>query len=70
MAGAAAGAAGADDDPFAGLPDPADPFAGLLGPASSSCEGLLCVEATDCTDLYPDEAARCNFTSCVDFVCQ
>jgi hypothetical protein len=61
MAGsAAAGAAGSEDDPFAGL----------LDPAPSSCDGLLCFESADCTSLYPDEAAMCHFTSCVDFVCQ
>jgi hypothetical protein len=60
-AGGADGAAGSDSD---------DPFADFFGTGQISCDGLLCLEDSNCTDFYPDEAAACKFTKCVDFVCQ
>lgn len=70
----AAGASGASGASGAGGQagaDPNDPFAGLLPPpAPTSCEGLLCLEAQDCANLYPTENATCKFTKCVDLTCQ
>lgn len=62
----ASGASGAGGQ--AGAAD--DPFAGLLPPTQVSCEGLLCLEAQDCANLYPTENATCKFTKCVDLSCQ
>jgi hypothetical protein len=59
--GGAGGAAGADSD---------DPFADIFGTDQISCDGLLCLEDSNCADFYPDEASTCKFTKCVDFVCQ
>lgn len=64
-AGGAGGSGGA-----AGAPESDDPFADLFGPGQISCEGLLCLEDSNCAEFYPDEAATCKFTKCVDFVCQ
>jgi hypothetical protein len=60
-------------DMDAAVAEEEDDLLGLLGvpaPDAVSCEGLLCVETADCASLYPDEAATCKFTSCVDFTCQ
>lgn len=60
---AGAGGAGGDasDDPFGDL---------FPTPDAPSCDGMLCLEAADCTSFYPDAAATCHFTDCVDFVCK
>jgi hypothetical protein len=65
--GSAAGAGGESAD--AG-PAEDDPFGGLFDPPPTSCEGLLCLEDADCTNFYPDEAATCKLTRCVDLVCE
>jgi hypothetical protein len=67
---ATAGAGGQTGD--AGMPEEAedDPFDGIFGPLPISCDGLLCLEDSDCASLYPDETAACKLTKCVDFVCQ
>jgi hypothetical protein len=31
---------------------------------------LLCLEDSDCAELYPDETVSCKFTKCVDLMCQ
>ena len=70
-AGAAgnAGAAGAAGD--ASQDDPLDLFgSGGSSSATSTCEGMICVEDRDCQDLYPDENARCKFTRCEEFECK
>lgn len=73
-AAGASGASGASGTSGAGGQagaDPNDPFAGLLPPPPpTSCEGLLCLEAQDCANLYPTENATCKFTKCVDLTCQ
>jgi hypothetical protein len=67
--GSTAGGAGGQGE-AAGAEAEEDPFGGIFGTPSDACEGLLCVEAADCTDLYPDEATSCKFTKCVDFQCE
>jgi hypothetical protein len=68
--GGSAGSSSAGSSADAGMPEE-DPIGDLLGGAGqTSCEGLICLEAADCADLYPDENATCKFTDCVDFMCK
>jgi hypothetical protein len=71
-AGRAAAGMGGSGGGAAGDPAEEDPFGGLFptDPGAISCEDLFCLEAADCTSLYPDEAAKCKFTDCVDFTCK
>jgi hypothetical protein len=73
-AGSTGGAGGAAGDPGESEDDPFG--LGGLGadastpPPAGMCENLGCFDIFDCAIFHPDEAAVCNFTDCVDFVCK
>jgi hypothetical protein len=74
-AGSGGGAAEGDDFGLPGFPDLGDgsntPPAGDPGTANAGmCKDLVCFDVFDCVLWHPDEAAVCNFTDCVDFVCK
>ena len=70
--GGAAGASGdaGADDPFGLGGDPSDPSTANNPPPAGMCENLFCFDVFDCAIFHIDEAAVCNFTDCVDFVCK
>jgi hypothetical protein len=71
--GGAGGAGGdaSEDDPFGLGGDPTSPGADPNNPPPAGmCENLGCFDIFDCAIFHPDEAAVCNFTDCVDFVCK
>jgi len=77
--GASAGSGGApegDDFGLPGFPDLGDgsgtppPTSDPAMASSGMCQDLICFDVFDCVLWHPDEAAVCNFSDCVDFVCK
>jgi hypothetical protein len=54
------------DDPF--FPDPS--AGNTTPPPAGMCENLFCFDVFDCAIFHLEEAAVCNFSDCVEFVCK